>query len=170
MSETSHGTGHPRAEDDRVDSRTVVLVGAGGLLLFLVAALAAMSFLAASDRRHEWRPLPRELGRSKIGLVEQDPFFEGVPLRADLDRTARQARLAGWGWVDQAHGLAHIPIDEAMRLVAAGARPPRGVEPLPPPFGAARGGVDAPSVPVADGGSAAPKPADRALPRKELRR
>jgi hypothetical protein len=170
MSETSHGTAHPRAEDDRVDSRAVALVGAGALLIFLVAALAAMAFLSWRDKRHEFRPLPVELGRSKIGLVEQDPFFEGVPLRGDRDRAARQQRLAGWGWVDQARGLAHIPIEEAMNLVAAGARPPRGGEPLAPPYGAARGGVDAPSVPIAAPRPTEPPPATTILPRKEPRR
>jgi len=165
MSQSDHGTAHPRAEEDRIASRTIALVGAGGLVLFLAAALATMAFLSTRNQRHEWRPLPPELGRSKIGLVEQDPFFEGVPLRGDRDRAARQARLDGWGWVDRARGLAHIPIAEAMSLVAAGVRPPGGGEPLTPPRGAAHGGVDAPSVPIA-----APPPEGAGLPRKEPRR
>lgn len=33
-------------------------------------------------------------------------------------RAAKQERLASYGWVDQAHGVAHIPIDEAMKQVA----------------------------------------------------
>ena len=37
-------------------------------------------------------------------------------LRAFLAQ--EHARLDGTGWVDQAHGIAHIPIDDAMRRIA----------------------------------------------------
>jgi hypothetical protein len=162
MSHLHDGTAHPRAEDDHVDSRTVVLVGVGALFTFTVAALVALAYL-----RHEIlvRPapaLPPELGRTKIGLVEQSPFFDGGALRGEKDRAARLARLNGWGWVDRAAGVAHIPIEEAMKLVAAGARAPRAEPPVAPPLGALRGGADAPSVPLAPPFLAAP---DQALPR-----
>lgn len=44
-----------------------------------------------------------------------------VRAREDMaEFRARQLRwLNGTGWVDEAHGIAHIPIDEAMRQVAA---------------------------------------------------
>jgi hypothetical protein len=32
-------------------------------------------------------------------------------------RAAKQERLASYGWVDQLHGVAHIPIDEAMKRI-----------------------------------------------------
>jgi hypothetical protein len=37
----------------------------------------------------------------------------------------KERRLATWGWVDRDAGIAHIPLDEAMRLMAAraGANP-----------------------------------------------
>lgn len=40
---------------------------------------------------------------------------------ADLaaHRAAEQRALTGYGWVDRAHGVVHIPIDRAMRDVAA---------------------------------------------------
>lgn len=162
MSEPNHGPGHPRSEDDHVESRTVVLVGLAALLVFVVAALAAMAYL-----RHEVlaRPapgLPPELGQTKIALVEQSLFFDGNRLRADVDRAARLARLNGHGWVDRARGVAHIPIEEAMALVAAGARPPPSQPPSAPALGAARGGVDAPSAPMASAAAAAP---DQSAPR-----
>lgn len=34
-------------------------------------------------------------------------------------RAAMQARLSSYGWSDRAAGLVHVPIDEAMRRVAA---------------------------------------------------
>jgi hypothetical protein len=162
MSHPHHSSGHPRSEDDRVESRTVVLVGLAALFTFVVAALAAMAYL-----RHEvlTRPapgLPPELGQTKIALVEQSLFFDGNQLRGDKDRAARLARLNGQGWVDRARGVAHIPIEEAMALVVAGARLPPSQPPSAPPLGAAHGGVDAPSAPMAWPAAAAP---DQSAPR-----
>jgi len=166
MSDLHDSAAHPRAEDDHVDSRTVVVVGVSALAIFTVAALSAMAYL-----RHEvsLRPppeLPAELGQSKIGLVEQSPFFEGLALRGEKDRAARLARLQGLGWVDQAHRVAHIPIEEAMALVVQGARPSRLDSLQAPPLGAAHGGVDAPSVPIAAPPEAAPV---RAAPKPPAR-
>jgi hypothetical protein len=164
-----HDSGaHPRSEDDRVDSRTVVLVGVGALVLFALASLAAGAYLQHRMATVPTAALPAELGQSKIGLVEQAPFSDGIPLRGERDRAVRQARLERWGWVDRAHGVAHIPIGEAMALVVAGVRVARGEPPVAPPFGAARGGVDAPSVPIGPplAAPAAGQPGDRSLPRK----
>jgi len=149
MSHPPDSTAHPRAEEDRVDSRTVVMVGVGALALFVLASLAAGAYLHHQNGQHPAAPLPPELGQTKIALVEQSLFFDGNVLRGDRDRAARRARLDGWGWVDQAHGVAHIPIAEAMALVSAGVRAVRAEPSLAPPYGAARGGVDAPSVPIA---------------------
>jgi len=160
MSHPHEGTGHPRAEDDHVESRTVALVGVGALVAFTVASLAAMAYLRLEVARRPAATLPPELGQTKIGLVEQSLFSDGNPLRGDRDRAARLVRLHGWGWVDRPGGVAHIPIEEAMELVVQGARAPRADPPVAPPLGAAHGGVDAPSVPIAPEGPAA----GRALP------
>lgn len=157
MSHQHDSSAHPRSEDDHVESRAVVLIGAGALAIFLVAGLSAMAYLRMESARRPAPPLPAELGQTKIALVEQSLFADGTPLRGERDRTARLARLNGWGWVDRAAGVAHIPIDEAMALVVQGARVARAEPPVAPPLGAAHGGVDAPSVPVA--GPAAPAPA-----------
>jgi hypothetical protein len=164
MSHPPDVSAHPRAEEDRVDSRTVMLVGVGSLVVFTLAGLAASAYLRLKSGEHPALPLPPEIGQSKIGLVEQNLFFDGNVLRGEQDRTARRARLQGWGWVDQAHGVAHIPIEEAMALTAAGVRQARGEPPVAPPYGAARGGVDAPSVPVAPQPAQPPARAARPIP------
>lgn len=38
-------------------------------------------------------------------------------------RTEKQRLLSTYGWVDRAHGIAHIPIERAMDLVVHGASP-----------------------------------------------
>ncbi len=47
------------------------------------------------------------------------PDLQAAP-RTDMQRfrAAKLAALNGAGWTDEAHGIAHIPIDDAMRLVA----------------------------------------------------
>jgi hypothetical protein len=155
-----HDTGaHPRAEDDRVASRPVLLTGVAALLVFVLAGGAVVLYLRHRQQVVPVAGLPAEVGQDKIGLVEQQLF--DAKLRGARDRAARQARLDGYGWVDAPRGVLHIPIDRAMALTAEGVRVPAGEAPAPPPLGAAHGGVDAtPSVPPPPA-TAAPGPAAR---------
>jgi len=114
----SHGV---RSEDDRVSALPIAAVGAGSLLVFFLASLATVSFLRLRQRENPPIPLPAELGQSKIGLVEQQ-IFE-LADRGERQRAAQRARLGSYGWVDRQAGVAHIPIDRAMELVAQGIRP-----------------------------------------------
>jgi hypothetical protein len=144
MSRPHDSGAHPRSENDRVDSRAVLLVGFGALALFVLAGAATIGFIRHSNAVTPQAGLPPEVGQSKIGLVEQQLF--GTTLRGARDRTARQAHLDGYGWVDRGAGVLHIPIARAMELVARGDRVPSGQAPPPPPMGAANGGVDAPGA------------------------
>lgn len=147
MSHAHDASAHPKTEDDRIDSRTVVLVGVGALVIFALAGLAAGAFLHQRASERPGPPLPAELGQSKIGLVEQRLF--DLPQRGALDKAARLQRLGSYGWVDQGKQVAHLPIEVAMALVASGVRATPTVPPTAPPLSAMHGGVDAPSVPVA---------------------
>jgi hypothetical protein len=162
MSSEHDTSADPRAEDDHVDARSVILVGVGALLLFAVAGASAIAYLHHRAGQKPGPPLPEEIGSTKIALVEQQ-LFESGPLRGDRARAAQRARLEGIGWVDRAAGVVHIPIDRAMALVVAGQRAPRGAAPSPPPLGAEHGGVDAPSVPI---GPPTPAPAAAPAPGK----
>lgn len=53
------------------------------------------------------------------GQAFPPPRLQTSP-QSDLAKAESQwrARLQGYGWVDRTHGLIHIPIDEAMRVVA----------------------------------------------------
>ncbi len=163
MSQTHDSSAHPKTEDDRVDARAVLLVGAAALVIFAAAGAAAGLYLQKTTAARPAAGLPPEIGQTKIALVEQSLFYDGNVLRADRDRAARQARLDGAGWVDQARGVAHIPIADAMALVAAGARIPASNPPAAPPLSTLRGGADAPSVPVAP----AAAPAQPAAPARK---
>lgn len=110
-----------RAEEDRVPVLRLVLVGVAALVIFFIGSLAAVSYLRYRQAERGPIPVPPEVGQSKIGLVEQQQF--DMSLRSDRAKAKQLERLGSLGWVDRQAGVAHIPIDVAMQLVAQGARP-----------------------------------------------
>lgn len=118
--EHAHAHGSVRSEEDRISTSRIVGVGVGSLAIFLLSAWIVIVYF-----RHEMAaatppPISQEVGRSKIGMVEQQPFENAR--RGASDREVRLERLRSFGWVDRGQGVAHIPIDQAMDLVAKGVR------------------------------------------------
>jgi hypothetical protein len=128
---TGHGLGAVRSEADQVPGVRIVLVGVGALLVFLVGSLLTVGYLRGREAARGPLPVPPAVGDSKVGLVEQQ-LFSRVE-RGERARARDLKLLSSYGWVDRKAGVAHIPIDEAMKLVAGGARP-SGSEPGTPPF------------------------------------
>ncbi len=118
---------HPviRAEPDRIGTPRIVAVGIAALLFFAVASWATIRY-GLDGTRAEVLPdgppaAPAEIGKNKIGIVEQRLFTLAVePTEV---RREQHERLHTWGWVDRDAGVVHMPIDEAMARVAKGARP-----------------------------------------------
>jgi len=83
-----------------------------GLRLITIVAVALM--LTACGR------LERERADApKPAPAAQDRAATGIePIWKEPDRLAR-AHLEGYGWVDRAAGIVHIPIDRAMNLIVA---------------------------------------------------
>lgn len=117
----AHGAHGVRSEDDHVSTGTVVKIGVGALLIFFLGSLAAVTYLRARQAEHGPQAIPPQIGQSKIGLVEQQQF--DLVARGQQARARQLARLGAYGWVDRQAGVAHIPIEEAMKLVAQGVRP-----------------------------------------------
>lgn len=138
------GSGHAedqgaRSEEDRVSTVAIIGVGVGALLIFLLASLASSSYLHARYVERGPIAIPPEVGDSKIGLVEQQ-LFSGGPLRGERDRARRLERLRSYGWVDRSAGVVHVPIQDAMALVARGVRPQGAPAAGAPAAGASPGG------------------------------
>jgi hypothetical protein len=115
---------HPPAEEDRIGSRAIVLVGVGALIVFFVASLAAIGAMKRQQSRlipDGPAPLPAELGQSKIGLLEQRLFENSN--QADVVQRVQRSKLESYGWVDPAQGIIRIPIERGYELVLAGERP-----------------------------------------------
>jgi hypothetical protein len=89
--------------------------------------------------------------------TQESPFFNagvgGPQLMVDEPRNLakqhdeEQKRLRGYGWVNQAGGVAYIPIDEAMKKIRERGLPVREGEAAPPLLG-----TQAPSRGEASGG------------------
>lgn len=89
-----------------------MLAGAGGVLVLVLLCTFFVMWLyptAVQDRR-----LPAGLPSYPAPRLQANPH-------ADLRHfeAAELARLNSTGWVDKSHGVVHIPIDAAMRRIAA---------------------------------------------------
>lgn len=116
-------------EKDVADSRAIIRAGIGLALATLVASALVLLFfrwLGQREARGDAPPPPMSKSMEPDRLppaprLQTLPAQDLAAVRAEEDRT-----LHGYGWVDEAAGTVHIPIEEAMRLMAQ-----RGEAPLP---------------------------------------
>ncbi len=106
-------------ERDRVANRTLFLVGAGGVLITLVAIFLAGVLLYLRDGRVQPRAIPAgaqpSVAPTTIGMIEQTPIEyteRGIQLR-----NTQRRELGRFAWVDRDAGIVSIPIDRAERLL-----------------------------------------------------
>lgn len=103
---------------DGIDVRRVVRIGIVALIV-LAAAVTAAALLTSrwDENRH---PGMAESPRSWIA----GPLLETQP-QADMAQylAAKRRLIDGYAWVDRRAGIVRIPIDDAMRAMAEGARP-----------------------------------------------
>jgi hypothetical protein len=121
-----HAHGGVRSEEDRVSTPIIVAVGVVSLVIFAISGGIVAGYFKNRMETAVLPPTPAEVGRSKIGLVEQQ--FYGMAQRGVTDRAARLERLGSYGWVDRGGGVAHIPIERAMELVEKGVRAHGGTQ------------------------------------------
>jgi hypothetical protein len=115
----------PHLAPARYEQQDVVFpwlaAGLGGVLfvVFLCALFVFLFYPLASVDRRVSAALP----------TYPTPRLQ-VDVSGDLKklRDSKLAQLNSSGWVDQAHGVAHIPISDAMKLIAE-----RGIPDWPKP-------------------------------------
>ncbi|HET6628150.1 MAG TPA: hypothetical protein VFG91_00080 [Woeseiaceae bacterium] len=115
-------------ESGDVSFRGVFLTGAA--LLGVLALLAAILWYV-SRATLEGVPAPAPFPAVSVTLAPgESPVLQVTP-ESDLARLrAREAALLhGYGWVDRERGIARIPIERAMEILAAGGEPASGTEP-----------------------------------------
>ncbi len=113
---------HPELRYEQSDVRAGAIVRFA-LALVVVVVLAAVfllglfKLLARQERRHD--PPPPPLAQ-QAGQLPPAPRLQSTPLQ-DLEqlRAEEEKELTSYGWVDEKAGIARIPIDEAIKIVAA---------------------------------------------------
>ena len=115
-------------EKTDVDVRSIARVAIA--FAVMIAGAAGMAFglfrlLGARAERND--PPPPPLSRPAEGLRAPEPRLQTAPA-ADLAALKEEERraLAGYGWADEAAGVARIPIEEAMALYVGQAAPGNG--------------------------------------------
>ena len=114
-------------EKTDVDLRAVARAGIAIAVVATVVALALIPVLrqmAASKAKAD--PAPAPIPHFAADRQPPAPRLQGQPF-ADWQalKAEQAAQLDGYGWVDEAQGVVHIPIREAMRMVAERGLPAR---------------------------------------------
>jgi hypothetical protein len=122
QTESRSGGGH---ESTKVPLKAVLWCVAGFIATAVIIHLCLMGYaylLGAHDK---------SFGRVYQIRSQQVPPYPAPALQVkpqvDLQtyRTRAEHDLNGYGWIDQAHGVARIPIDRAMKLLATRGLPVR---------------------------------------------
>jgi hypothetical protein len=126
MSHSSHSHSDnppaPEPEEDKLPYGRLVVVGLMALAAFAVGGLWSTYILYRPSRTlipDVTGPMPPQVGQAEIGIVDQKLFAH--ELRAEEKRQIQLQRLNGYGWTNRDAGIIHIPINQAMDELAAGA-------------------------------------------------
>jgi hypothetical protein len=120
-----HNDPHGHKSEDEIAYGKVILVGVVSLAIFALSTVWAAVILSKETKKVEEETglvhRPPKVEMEEIGIVDQVPF--NIDTRLHRWRAEHDAKLNGFGWVDRAKGVAHIPIERAMESVAGGALP-----------------------------------------------
>jgi hypothetical protein len=105
-------------EHSDVNIRTVLSFGAGMVVVVIVAAvLMRILFLALESRAASNDPQMSPLARPADQEPSAPRLLRNEPANLSKFRAEEMKRLEGYGWVDERAGVAHLPIEEAKKLI-----------------------------------------------------
>ena len=107
MSDQDHQT-HGTFDEDDPRTRSTVVVGALGAILVAITILLLQALHSNTAHTEEYR---KEIAT---------PYVELESVEAE-----QRGKLEGYRWVDQSEGIVAIPIEQAMKQVAAEGGNPR---------------------------------------------
>lgn len=121
------------------DSHESYAVAAGAL--HWAIAILALSLLAIVLLVYVWARPVLTAGGQPARPIPSQPRLQADPA-ADIaaERALQSSRLYGYGWTDETHTVARIPIQRAMELTASA----KGLPLAPAPGGVAGNGTKAP--------------------------
>jgi hypothetical protein len=130
---TEHDKDAVDYERKDVDTESVLHIGAIVAVVTILSAVVVLflfNFMVEQARKAD-SPNP-PLARHEQGRQPPEPRLQEKPFKdiAELRAEERQL-LDGYGWVDEKAGVAHIPLGEAMKLVAEKGLPHWAAAPSP---------------------------------------
>jgi hypothetical protein len=143
-----HDVAHTNATgpyDRELDLRTIVGFGVGLFVVTLVvlAVMWWMSTFFKAEEEAEDRP-PSPIAEQQLDPIPPGPRLQAVPPR-DMDELRAQDKeaMTSYGWVDRAGGVARIPVDRAIAILAEKGlprivAPAAPEEPVPSPAASSR--------------------------------
>ena len=108
-------------EPDRISSPVIWLSGVAAAVFILVSTWVAHVAIGAFARPAPRPPSAPPTAPPELGTVEQT-LVRSARRGLDLEEAQRRS-LAQWGWVDRPRGVARIPIERAIDLVAVDGGP-----------------------------------------------
>lgn len=133
--ERAHGASGGEAGLDReIHVKTFVWFGAGFVGLTVLALVAMVLLFKGLERQADRRdPALSPIQEANQRRLPPGPNLQTTPEK-DLAavRAAEETRLHSYGWIDQSQGVAHIPIERAIEILAErGATATTDVAPAP---------------------------------------
>lgn len=122
--QSSHAAGHGTTDVAQAQQEMnwpwVIGVGVASIAIFALATVWSTHIL--NTTRAELQPagpppIPKQVDQYEVGIVNLRVF--AADQRAAQKRLQQIERLRTYGWVDREGGVAHIPIDEAMKMYLA---------------------------------------------------
>ncbi len=122
----THDSPNTQHEESDVHPTGIALAAAGLVVVGVLVQFGSVwlfDCLESSERRA--RPTPSGIALQEEERLPPPPRLEGINQmearehdRSPLRRYSQEdARLTSYGWVDKNQGIAHIPIDQAMKLI-----------------------------------------------------
>jgi len=115
-----HGASDVAQAQQQMSWPWIIGVGLASMAIFAVATVWSTHILDTT--RAEMQPagpppVPKGVDQYEVGIVNQRVF--ALDQRAAQKRLQQMERLRSYGWVDREAGLAHIPIEEAVKMYLA---------------------------------------------------
>jgi hypothetical protein len=113
-------------DDRELDTRSIVIFGVvlfvGTLVVMVLMYWMSAAFKGMDEAKD---PPPSPLVEAQLDPIPPGPRLQAVPPR-DMDelRSRDRKTLTSYGWVDQAGGVAHIPVERAIAILATKGLPP----------------------------------------------
>src|SRR5262249_40576780 len=114
-----HGDQPVVQEPEGLATKRALLVAVLFLVIFTLATLWAVAMMRGEERQVAPRadPVPPEVGKPQIGIVNQRLFHQ--QLDAKQKRNEQLRYLKSYGWVDRAKQIIPVQSDRPMQLLSS---------------------------------------------------